>query len=201
MKTRVLLRKIHHWGSLLIMVQLGLVIISGLVLMLKKELDWIQPPTQQGIETSAVPAQSLAAMFDTVRGVPQMQVSTWADLDRVDFKPGKGVVKFVAKNDWETQIDTASGQILQISLRRSDWIEALHDGSFFADWVKLYVFLPAGVGLLILWVTGIYLFFLPHWKRARRRAMRRAARAFDASPKAGMVARKQDKHLKSGGFP
>ena len=33
MKLQVLLRKIHHWGSLIIMVQMGLVIGAGLCLL------------------------------------------------------------------------------------------------------------------------------------------------------------------------
>jgi hypothetical protein len=44
----------------------------------------------------------------------------------------------------------------------SDFIESLHDGSFFAgDISKLGVFLPAAIGLLVLWMSGIYMFWLP----------------------------------------
>lgn len=53
----------------------------------------------------------------------------------------------------------------------SDFIESLHDGSFFAgDISKLGVFLPAAIGLLILWLSGIYMFWLPlitKWKKKR----------------------------------
>ncbi|MEM9170817.1 MAG: hypothetical protein AAGC56_14335, partial [Pseudomonadota bacterium] len=104
------------------------------------------------------------------RGVPEMDVDAWTDIARVDVKPGKGMVKIVAKNNWETQIDAATGEVLQVAYRRSDVIEALHDGSFFADWAKLYLFLPAGLVLAGLWGTGIYLFVLPQWKKAQKRA-------------------------------
>jgi len=170
MKPQILLRKVHHWGSLFIMVQMGLVIGAGLLLMLKKEISWIQPPTATGIEREAVPALGMDALFAVAADIPELEVDSWSQLARVDVKPGKGVVKFVAQNNWEAQIDTHSGEILALSFRRSDIIESLHDGSYFADWVKLYVFFPSGLILLMLWGSGIYLFFLPHvkrWKRAR----------------------------------
>jgi hypothetical protein len=36
--------------------------------------------------------------------------------------------------------------------------------------VKLWVFLPAGMILLVLWLTGIYLFWLPIFVRRRQKA-------------------------------
>ncbi len=155
------------------MVQMGLVIGAGLLLSLKKEIDWIQPPTQKGAELAGTPSQSIDDLFAIAKATPELALENWRGLSRVDFKPGKGVVKFVAQNNWEVQIDTATGEVLQVAYRRSDIIEALHDGSFFADWVKLYIFFPSGVILFFLWATGIYLFFLPHiksWRRAKKKS-------------------------------
>ena len=169
MKTQTLLRKIHHWGSVLIMLQMGLVIGAGLLLILKKEIDWVQPATAKGVARADVPVKTMDELFRAAKSVEELELTEWSELTRVDFKPGKGVVKFVAPNNWEAQIDTATGEVLQVAFRRSDIIEALHDGSFFADWVKLYVFFPSGLVLLVLWATGIYLFFLPHLKRATKK--------------------------------
>ena len=173
MKLQKLLRQVHHWGSPLIMLPVLVIIASGLVLLLKKDIGWIQPPTQKGIAPAEVPAKSFDELFDTARRVPELELTDWRDLSRVDVKPGKGVVKFVGANNWEAQIDTETGQVLQVAYRRSDLIESLHDGSYFASWTKLWVFLPSGIILLILWGTGIYLFVLPHWKRAQKRRRRR----------------------------
>ena len=172
MNMQVLLRKIHHWGSVIIMLPVGLVIGAGLLLILKKEIDWVQPPTVKGIEREAAPTMTIEELYHAAQSVEELQLQSWSELSRVDFKPGKGTVKFVAPNNWEAQIDTATGEVLQVSFRRSDIIESLHDGSFFADWVKLYIFFPSGVILLVMWATGIYLFFLPYWKRARKRRNR-----------------------------
>jgi hypothetical protein len=56
-----------------------------------------------------------------------------------------------------------------VAYRRSDVIEQIHDGSFFSDAVKLYVFLPTGVFLILMWGTGLYLFLLPRLRRKRPR--------------------------------
>ncbi len=173
-KPRILLRKVHYWGSLLIMVQMGLVIGAGLLLMLKKEITWIQPPTSVGSSPTEIPAQSIEELFAAARGVPELELTDWRTLERVDVQPDKGVVKFVASNNWEAQIDASTGEVLNVAFRRSDIIERLHDGSFFADWVKLYIFFPSGLVLLILWASGVYLFFLPRIQRAKKARKRRS---------------------------
>lgn len=45
--------------------------------------------------------------------------------------------------------------------RRSDLIESIRDGSFFGgDWVKLGLFLPAGLVLLLLWFSGLWMWWV-----------------------------------------
>ncbi len=151
------------------MLQMGLVIAAGLLLILKKEIEWVQPPTSKGIAQEDMPQVSIDELFRVAQGVDELELRSWSELSRVDFKPGKGSVKFVAPNNWEVQLDTATGNVLQVAYRRSDIIESLHDGSFFANWVKLYIFFPSGVILFVLWATGIYLFFLPRIKRMKKR--------------------------------
>ncbi|MEM6912860.1 MAG: PepSY-associated TM helix domain-containing protein [Pseudomonadota bacterium] len=171
-KAQKLLRQIHHWASPVIMIPLGLVVVTGLMLMLKKDIDWIQPPTARGVAPSELPQQSFAELFNAAAEVEELGLRSWNDLDRVDVKPDKGVVKFIATNNWEAQLDTSTGEVLQVAYRRSDLIESLHDGSFFAGWTKRFVFLPAGVVLLVMWGTGLYLFALPHlktWHKARKK--------------------------------
>ena len=155
------------------MLPLALVIATGILLMLKKDIGWIQPPTQRGIEQDAVPTQTFDALFVAAQNIPELELTDWRDLDRVDVKPGKGVVKFVSKNRWEAQIDTETAAVLHVAYRRSDLIESLHDGSYFSDGVKKFIFLPAGVVLLVLWGTGVYLFVLPHWRNAQKRRQKK----------------------------
>jgi hypothetical protein len=56
-------------------------------------------------------------------------------------------------------VDLGTGRVLQHAYRRSDLIESIHDGSFFGgNWTKLGLFLPAGLMLLFLWISGLFLF-------------------------------------------
>ena len=174
MKLRVLLRKVHHWASAVVALPLLVMIVAGLFLMLKKDVDWIQPPTQRGVEASG-PVLPLEDMFLAANTVPEAGFETWDDIDRVDVRPGKGVAKFRGENRWEVQVDTSTGEVLHTAYRRSDLIESIHDGSFFAGWTKHYLFLPAGIVLLGLWGTGLYLFFLPHVKNWQKRRQKQAS--------------------------
>lgn len=166
-KASVLSRKLHRWGAIAIAVPAAIVIGTGLLLQVKKQVPWVQPPEQRG--SAAVPTVSMQQLLDAARTVPQAGVQTWGDVDRVDVRPGKGIAKVTANSRWEVQVDLATGAVLQSAYRRSDLIETLHDGSWFHDAAKLWLFLPSGIVLFVLWLTGIYLWWLPVGVRRRRK--------------------------------
>jgi hypothetical protein len=70
-----------------------------------------------------------------------------------------------------------------VAFRRSDLIESIHDGSFFHDSFKVWVFLPTGLILAVLWTTGAYLFLLPYLAKWKRRQKKVHARNQNTSPK------------------
>jgi len=165
---RIAMRKGHRWGAVVVAAPFLIVIVTGLLLQLKKEWSWVQPPTQPG--SSKTPSISWEAILAAAKSRPELEVKGWGDIERVDVQPSRGVAKVQARNRWEAQIDLATGEALQTSYRRSDLIESLHDGSWFHDSAKLYVFLPAAGIVLGLWFTGMYLFVLPYsvkWRRKR----------------------------------
>lgn len=167
MKLSRLNRLIHRWGSIAIAAPALIVILSGVVLQLKKQSSWVQPPTVRGS------GEQLLLSFDQIlkatQAVDVAGVDGWDDVDRLDVRPGKGMVKVRCRNRWEVQLDAASGDVLQVAYRRSDLIESLHDGSFFSDAAKLWVFLPCAVVFVVLWFTGIYLFAQPYLAKRRKR--------------------------------
>lgn len=191
-------RKIHYWGALVVALPVLIVIVTGILLLLKKDIDWLQPPTASG--QGKVPTLSVARILEVSKSVPEAGIAGWADIDRVDLRPRKGVLKVRARNSWEIQIDHQTGAVLHVAYRRSDLIEALHDGSFFHSAAKLWVFLPASLVLLALWVTGIYLFLVP--LLARRKARQRRARPdLEKMPEtmpAGEIANRAAKSAHSG---
>ena len=168
---RILNRKLHRWGAIATALPFLLVIATGVLLQLKKQLPWVQPPEQR--TTSTVPTVTMAQIFAAARSVPQAGIASWGDVERVDMRPSKGIAKVISHSRWELQIDLATGAVLQSAYRRSDLIEQLHDGSWFHDTAKLWVFLPSGVIVLGLWGTGLYLFVLPYLARAQKRRRER----------------------------
>jgi len=170
-------RKLHRWGAIAIAVPVLVVIGSGIFLQLKKESHWIQPPTSKGTSPHELTI-SFDRILEAARSVPESEIQTWDDVDRLDVRPDKGIVKVRPKQSlWEVQVDTHTGEITQIAYRRSDVIETIHDGSCFHDKVKLWIFLPNGVVLFCLWLTGVYLWVLPFWARRLGRKKREARAA------------------------
>lgn len=150
-------RRFHLWVSLSIFIPVVIVIGSGLLLQVKKEIDWVQPPTQKVAQTK--PVISFDSILTVVKQVPKADVNGWDDIDRLDVRPNKGIIKVRAKNHWEVQLNASNGDILQVAYRRTDTIEAIHDGSWFFEGAKLWLFLPAAILLLVLWLTGIVMLF------------------------------------------
>ena len=161
-------RKLHRWGAILTLLPMLLVIVSGLLLQVKKQVTWVQPRTVSGSAKGETPAADWQSILDAASGVEEADISSWDDVDRLDVRPGKGVVKVQSNNSWEVQVDLSNAEVLASNYRRSDWIESLHDGSYFSDGAKLWVFLPNGLILLGLWGTGLWLWYLPFSRRKKK---------------------------------
>ena len=160
---------IHYWGSAIIVIPLIIVLMSGLLLQVKKEFTWIQPKTMKTkYRDLTLDFKQILAVSKTVE---EAKIQSWKDVKLLDVRPGKGITKVRAKNNWEIQIDNQSAEILAVNFRRSDIIEAIHDGSWFHEYAKLGLFLPSAVILLLMMITGIYLFFkiLPNKRKQRQR--------------------------------
>jgi len=169
-------RKTHYWASFAIAIPLLVMIGTGLLLQMKKQWPWVQPPEQRG--TGTAPRIDFERILASVRSLPAMQVSSWDDVNRLDVRPGRGMAKVWLNNGWEVQVDLGTGGVLQTAYRRSDLIESIHDGSFFAgDWTKLGLFLPAGVTVLLLWLSGLWMWWVPFIAKRRKAAQSAGRRA------------------------
>lgn len=160
-------RRVHYWTGSVFALPVLVILTTGLLLQVKKQWAWVQPPEQKG--TGKVPRQSLDQILAAVKTVPGRQTASWESVSRVDVRPSKGIAKVTLKGDWEIQVDLETGKVLQSAYRRSDLIETLHDGSFFVgDLTKLGIFLPSALALLVLWCTGLWMFWLPISVRRRK---------------------------------
>ena len=166
MSTAKVQRKLHRLGAFLIFVPLLVVLVTGLLLQVRKEFEWIQPSEVRG--AGGAPTLTLARTLEAARAA-DVGIETWDDVDRVEFRPAKGLLKVRATNRMEVQIDAATGDVLKTARRNSDLIESIHEGTWFHPRARTWIFLPAAVILFGLWCTGLYLWLLPHLARYRKR--------------------------------
>jgi len=169
MTFNALTRKIHYWATAFVAIPVMVILGTGLLLQAKKHWTWVQPAELRG--SGEVPAIDLEGILTSVRSVSELGVTGWQDVNRLDVRPGRGVAKAWLHSGWEVQVDLGTGKVLQTAYRRSDLIESIHDGSFFGgDWIKLGIFLPAGIVLFLMWLTGLWMFWLPFSVKRKRKA-------------------------------
>ncbi|MDX2115214.1 MAG: PepSY-associated TM helix domain-containing protein [Planctomycetota bacterium] len=157
----------HKWVGVVAALVLAVIASTGILLLAKKYVPWIQPTERTGAAPNS-PTISFDDILAACRTDPRLEISTWADVNRLDVRPARGIVKVRARNDWEAQIDLASGELLQVAYRRSDLIESIHDGSFFADWAHTVLWPAAALSLLFLILSGLFLWLKPKLRRSRR---------------------------------
>jgi len=167
-------RKIHKYIAIALFVFMFIIGASGLLLAWKKDLNLI-PPTQQDIaNTPVLPIEKIQQIASTYI---LENTNLDATVDRIDIRPDKSVAKVRFKNHYsEVQVGIKSGEILSVKTRTSDIIEQIHDGSIVDFFIKsnneevkkTYVTITC-LGLMILSVTGFYLWYNP--KRIKKRKL------------------------------
>jgi len=161
-------RTYHRYFGLALGVLVLISSITGLLLGWKKDVDLLQPPTQKGVSTDLkqwLPLSEMAAR--AIAGLDSAVSVKNNPIDRIEARLDKGISKVIFLDDsWEVQLDNTTGQVLSVAKRHSDWIEKVHDGSIISDMFKLVTMNVLGLGLLIISLTGFFLWFYP--KKIRR---------------------------------
>lgn len=177
-KTLRTFRKIHKVTATLTFIVIFIVAVTGIVLAWKKHSgNAIQPKTQRGTATEAAAWLSLDSLQTLgLAALTKHDASLSPELDRMDVRPDKGIVKFVfTQHYWEVQLDCATGETLYVGRRYSDLFEQIHDGSIVdrllgikGDWFKLSFSNLTGWSLVLFTITGVWLWLGPIWMRKQR---------------------------------
>ncbi|HYE53375.1 MAG TPA: PepSY domain-containing protein [Chitinophagaceae bacterium] len=174
-------RWLHRKIAIPLLVFFFIVSLTGLLLGLKKNTGMLAP-TQKGVSADlsrwlsmdSLHRIALAAYRDTI--VPGHE----GELDRIDVRPDKGIAKFTFKGGyWGVQLDCTTGTVLLVEKRHSDFIEDLHDGSILdnvfstpGEEVKLVYTTVMGLSLLLLAVSGFWLWYGPKKIRREKRHLK-----------------------------
>lgn len=176
-KTLRLFRKIHRMTGAFLFVFFFVIAVSGLFLGWKKHSSGIiLAKSYKGKSTNPQDWLPLSDLNRKAEIIARQQISPdmSLEMDRIDVRPDKGMVKFVFVEEyWGLQLDLMTGELLHIERRRSDFIENIHDGSILDNlfgidggYIKLIYTSVMGVSLLTFTITGFWLWFGP--KRLRK---------------------------------
>lgn len=156
----------HKWVGIVLALWLLLITVTGFLLLLKKKVDWIQPPIQRDRPGSVEAIISLETLLEVVLAQQHPDFQTLEDIDRVDFRPGHRIFKVIATDHHaEIQVGAISGEVLSVATRRSDLLEQLHDGSFFGGLVHAWLMPLLAAGLVFLTGSGLWVWLAPLLRR------------------------------------
>jgi len=168
-------RKLHRYAGISLFVFFFIMAVTGGLLGWKKHAgETLMPATQKGFTSDMgnwMPLEDLGNLaIDTLLSATGESYG----IDRIDARPGKGIVKVLFKaRNLEVQLDAMNGLVLSVGRRHSDWIEQIHDGSIVDDWLgishgifKVFYNTLMGVALVIFTVTGFWLWYGPKRMRA-----------------------------------
>ncbi|MDO9276716.1 MAG: PepSY domain-containing protein [Lutibacter sp.] len=170
-------RKVHRTTGALLFIFFFFISISGVILGWKNHSNGlIIPKSYEGTSTNLKHWLPLDSLHKKANYILQDSISEdlSLELDRIDIRKNKGILKFVFKNHfWEIQLDGATGNLLNIGKRHSDFFENIHDGSildrFFGTsngQIKVIYTTAMGFALFLFTVTGFWLWYGP--KRMKR---------------------------------
>ena len=132
-RTLRIFRKIHRITGAALFIFFFFISVTGFLLGWKKHSNGVlMPETYVGTSTDLkkwLPIDSLHTKAVLVlRDSVSPNIST--EIDRIDIRKEKGSVKFVFTDHfWGIQLDGATGDVLHVDKRYSDFIENIHDGS------------------------------------------------------------------------
>ena len=172
-----LFRKIHRTTGALLFLFFFVLACTGLLLGWKKHSGGIiLPKSYEGTSTNLKDWLPIDVLHQKAVKIAREQISPnlSLELDRIDIRPDKGMVKFVfIEGYWGIQLDCATGELLHIERRRADFIENVHDGSILDllfgtsnGQIKLVYTSVMGIALLTFTITGFWLWVGPKRMRA-----------------------------------
>ncbi len=171
-------RKIHRTMGAFLFVFFFIISISGLLLGWKKNSNGLLlAQSYQGTSTELSEWLSMDSLHKRACAIVMDSVSkeNSLELDRIDIRKDKGMVKFVFSEDFiGVQLDGATGNLLHLETRRADFVEKIHDGSILDYYfgtsngiIKLIYTSIMGTALLLFTITGFWLWYGPKRMRSQ----------------------------------
>ena len=164
----------HRWVGGACAVVLLWLAVTGFLLQIKGRSEWIQPETRTGAMGGVDDFITVERLLEIVWLQQHPEFEQLGDISRIDLRPGKRVYKVLSEHKHaELQVCAVTGEVMNVSWRPSDLIEAIHAGSFFGKWVHGWIMPGVAIGLVYLCGSGIWIWIdmkLRKLRHKRRRA-------------------------------
>ena len=161
---------LHKWTGIVASALILVTATTGILLLVKKQFAWIQPPTQSGAAGEPDDFLPLQDALAAVLALEHPDFASVDDVDRIDVRPSKRVYKVRSEHHYaEVQVCAITGTVLSVDTRPSDLLEKIHDGSFFAGWFHDWLMPVYALSLVFLVFSGWWLWLEPRVRLRRRK--------------------------------
>jgi len=141
-------RKLHRLVGLIFFLPLILVAITGTILQLRSEFEFIQPK-----------AVSVKSQEGELMSLTQITEKFGAEnIDQIIWRPEKRSLVVRLKDDHEAHLHPWSGEVLKLAKRRTNFLIDLHQGSWMGKWGQYLIHFLTGLGLLFLTLSGLLIY-------------------------------------------
>lgn len=142
-------KKSHRYVALAATLPLLVIALTGVILQLRNQFEWIQPIT---ISNKLEKNNPLLTLEKAMAGLNPEEV------DQVVFRPAKGSLSVRLKDGVEIQMHPQTGVVLKKSLRRTNLLIELHQGSWLGPAGQYLIHFMAGLCLCFLIFSGIKIY-------------------------------------------
>ena len=153
---KIKLRRWHGYIGLLAALPLIVMTLTGLMLQLRNQFEWIQPKTEKFLLTDG---EALLSMEEVVKKFEGEKV------EQVIYRPGKANYSVRLEGGMEVQLHPQTGEIKKSLPRRSGFLIDLHQGSWLGPLGQYLLHFAAGVGLFFLIISGIIIYPFKKWRK------------------------------------
>lgn len=142
-------RKWHRVVGLIILLPLVVVTVTGILLQLRNQFEYLQPAT---IKNKLDPK---LALYSTEKLLEEYGAK---NVDQIIVKPGKGSLVVRLTNGDELQLHPHTGELLKRAQRRTNFLIELHQGSWMGPIGQYGIHFVSGLGLFFLIISGLVIY-------------------------------------------
>lgn len=142
-------RKTHRIVALVATLPLVVITVTGIVLQLRNQFEFIQPALVKTTPVDHLPLMTLERVIERFEA---------EEIEQIIYRPKKGSLVVRVKSEQEIQLHPQTGEILKSAPRRTGFLIHLHQGSFFGNFGQYFVYFLGSLGLCYLIISGIFIY-------------------------------------------